>query len=168
LIERFGHQFPLTDFRRRWPTRWRDGVERTGVTIKPGLVELLDYLEARRLPVAIATSSEAEYAALTLRGAGLAGRVQAIVTGDTVENGKPAPDIYLKAAALVGATPARCVAFEDSEPGIRAVAAAGMIGILVPEATPSAVATASASWIVPSLHEGRRLLARLVTRGEGA
>ena len=49
-----------------------------------------------------------------------------ILTPDEVEHGKPAPDMFLKAAELLGASPDRCVVFEDAEPGMEAAAAAGM------------------------------------------
>ena len=65
--------------------------------------------------------------------------VDAIVAVDCVANAKPAPDPYLHAASLLGMTPARCVAFEDSDPGTRATLAAGMTVVQVPNILPSRV-----------------------------
>src|SRR5204863_9502647 len=58
LLNRFGHQFPLEDFRARWEALWREHVETSGIPTKPGLMELLSYLRERQLPVAVATSSD--------------------------------------------------------------------------------------------------------------
>ena len=77
-------------------------------------------------PKAIATGSAMPGASRTLAAAGLSGLFDVILTPDEVEHGKPAPDMFLKAAELLGASPDRCVVFEDAEPGMKAAAAAGM------------------------------------------
>ncbi|MHA3690154.1 HAD family hydrolase [Akkermansia sp. AKK6] len=77
-------------------------------------------------PKAIATGSAIPGASRTLAAAGLSGLFDVILTPEDVENGKPAPDMFLKAAELLGAAPGRCVVFEDAVPGIKAAAAAGM------------------------------------------
>ena len=162
LVAQLGLSFPLDRFRERWPALWRDEVHRVGVQPKPGLWDVLAFVEAQRLPAAVATSSEAEFADATLREAGLMHRFAAIVSRDQVERGKPEPDIYLEAARRLGVTPADCVAFEDSEAGICAVQRAGMIGILVPEGQPSPAAARAASRVVATLHEAREVLASLL------
>src|SRR5690349_15931431 len=53
LLEAFGSTFPLQEFQQRWPVLWREEVTRVGVAVKPGLVELLDDVEARGLPSAV-------------------------------------------------------------------------------------------------------------------
>jgi HAD superfamily hydrolase (TIGR01509 family) len=164
LIEWFGSDFPLDTFRVRWPQRWRREVERAGIQAKAGLFELLAFVEARRLPMAVATSSEMPFVETSLAKAGLTGRFNAIVTGNEVPAGKPAPDIYLEAARRLAVAPEHCVAFEDSEAGIRAAAAAGMIAILVPHwMPPSAAAAGSAYRVLVSLHDARLELERLLT-----
>lgn len=162
LMARFGSAFPLARLRTRWPEIWRHEVARAGIQVKDGLAALLDFIAVRRLGLAIATSTKADWAAFTLERSGLAGRFEVIVTGDQVARGKPAPDIYLEAARRLDVEPARCVAIEDSEAGIRSIAAAGMIGILVPHWTPSAAATAAASHVVSSLHEARDVVERML------
>lgn len=77
-------------------------------------------------PKAIATGSAMPGASRTLAAAGLSGLFDVILTPDEVEHGKPAPDMFLKAAELLGVSPDRCVVFEDAEPGMKAAAAAGM------------------------------------------
>jgi HAD superfamily hydrolase (TIGR01509 family) len=75
-------------------------------------------LETEDVAIAVATSTESDDAAFTLRSAGLDTRFRVIVTGDQVVHGKPAPDIYLEAARRLQIAPAQCVALEDSEAGI--------------------------------------------------
>lgn len=162
LMEEFGPSFPLDSLRARWPGLWRQEVEKRGIQLKPGLQELLSFAGEQRLRVAVATSTSAEWAAFTLERAGLSGRFDVIVTGDQIARGKPAPDIYLEAARRTGIPPAACVAIEDSEAGIRSIASAGMIGILVPHWTASDVAVAAAFRVVASLHEAREVIAVLL------
>ena len=59
-----------------------------------------------------------------------------VVTGDMIQNGKPAPDIYLLAAERLGVDPADCIGVEDSLNGVRAVAAAGMRAVMIPDLIP--------------------------------
>lgn len=162
VVERFGAAFPLEEFRKKWPVLWRQKVADDGIETKPGLHELLSFAADQQLPVAVATSSERSFVDATLGTAGLSDRFAAIVCGDDIERGKPEPDIYLEAARKLGVEPAACVGFEDSEAGIRAIARAGMTGILVPHwpATPLAISTAFR--VVQNLYEGRDVLASLM------
>lgn len=99
----------------------------------PGVTELLDLLAARGVPVAIASSSPRAQIDASLRAAGLAERFPIRVSGhDDVAAGKPAPDVYLAAAAAVGAPPAACLALEDSLTGGAAARAAGVFTVLIP------------------------------------
>ena len=84
---------------------------------------------------------------------GVADRFEATVSSEEVERGKPAPDVYLEAARRLGVDPARVVAIEDSENGIRSAHAAGMRVLAVPNPhfPPAAEALA----------RGRRVLADL-------
>jgi HAD superfamily hydrolase (TIGR01509 family) len=166
LVEHLGPKFPLPPFRLRWPVLWRTEIQRSGVHVKPGLFELLAFLSDRRVPVAVATSTESDLAALTLSLAGLADHFAIVVSGDQVAAGKPAPDIYLEAARRLGVSAANCVALEDSEAGIRAAAAAGMVGILVPHWAPSIEASRAARHVVEDLHQAREVLTSLIAEQE--
>jgi beta-phosphoglucomutase-like phosphatase (HAD superfamily) len=164
VLERFGLNFPLAEFRVRWSELWRADVENSGIPTKTGLAELLSFLDEHRLPSAIATSSDREYATFSLRMAGLEGRFSEIVTGDQVVNGKPAPDIYLESARRLGVLPQRCVAVEDSEAGVLAASDAGMITLMVPDLiAPSAKARSAAFSVLASLLEVRDQIASLIT-----
>lgn len=162
LQDEFGPTLSIDELRARWLAQWREQMREHGVRQKPGLTELLALAQKRALPVAIATSTQSDWAAFTLERAGLAGRFDIVVTGDQIARGKPAPDIYLESARRLAVSPECCVAIEDSEAGIQSIAAAGMMGILVPHWTPSAAATAAAFRVVPSLHEARDVIASLL------
>jgi beta-phosphoglucomutase len=96
-----------------------------------GLPRLLDQLETQGVPAAVATSAPAENVVHTLRELGLEGRLTAVVRSDEVARGKPAPDVFLAAARLIGADPEGCLAFEDAPAGLRAARAAGMTCVAV-------------------------------------
>ena len=155
LAERFGVAFPLASFRERWADLWREEAEASGIPLKPGVMELLEYLASQDLAVAIATSSDRKYAAFSLKAAGLDAHMFAhVVTGEQVENGKPAPDIYLETARRLGVSPARTLAIEDSDAGILSASGAGMISVMVPDLKlPSPLAREKAFRVVTSLHE---------------
>jgi HAD superfamily hydrolase (TIGR01509 family) len=166
LLARFGTAYPLDRFRGRWPALWKAEAAASGIQRKAGLLDLLAFLERRRVPIAVATSTEADDAAFCLDAAGLAERFAVIVTGDQVARGKPAPDIYLEAARRLEVDPEQCVALEDSEAGILAAHQAGMLPLLIPDgAPPSPVATSAAFRVLSSLSEAERLLRSLLQRG---
>ena len=82
-------------------------------------------------PVAVASGGTRDVVTNTLRITGLAPLFPVVVTMDDVEHGKPAPDMFLLAARLMGVKPASCLVFEDGKPGIQAAEAAGMKWVLV-------------------------------------
>jgi HAD superfamily hydrolase (TIGR01509 family) len=103
------------------------------IPIKPGLTELLDFLEEHKISKAVATSTKSDMAEKKLKSLGLYDRFSSVVTGDQVKRGKPDPEIYLMAANKLGASPEQCVVLEDSENGIRAASAAGTCAIMIPD-----------------------------------
>ena len=136
-------------------------VEELGVPLKPGLVVLLDALDSLGIPRAMATSTGRERATHLLERAGLSGRFHAIVCGDDITRGKPAPDIFLAAARRLSAPVSSCLVLEDSEPGIRAAHAAGMKAVLVPDLAPVSPDTRALAWrIVGDLGEVIPLLSQ--------
>jgi HAD superfamily hydrolase (TIGR01509 family) len=166
LQAHLGSDFPIARFGVRWPGLWRELVERQGIPHKRGLIGFLAFLEARRLPMAIATSSDRDNAAFSLRHAGLDGRFRVMVTGDQVPAGKPAPDIYLEAARRLGCDPTDCVALEDSDAGVLAACSAGMATICVPDLRPPSDAAARAAiHVLGSLDDARQLIAAALDDG---
>ena len=163
IVDRFGESFPMIRFRELWNDSWRREIETSGVPIKPGLPELLAFLEARQTPRAVATSSDQYYAGMSLRAARLDGRFHHVVTVDQVAHGKPAPDLYLEAARRLGVAPAQCIALEDSDVGVLSASAAGLTTLMVPDLKPpSAAARAAAYRIVATLHEAQAHIAELL------
>jgi beta-phosphoglucomutase len=92
--------------------------------LAPGLRAFLD--ACREVPKAIATNAEPANADFILDEAGLRPYFRAVVDGHQVSNPKPHPDIYWRAAELLGLRPANCIVFEDSYSGVAAALAAGM------------------------------------------
>lgn len=123
-------------FRPFWELRnaiYDEMIEQEGLPIKQGAYELLDYLKDNGYKIALATSTNAPRVDRHLVKSDMKKYFDAVVTGDTVPNGKPAPDIFLIAAERLGVDPADCMGVEDSFNGVRAVKAAGMYTVMVPD-----------------------------------
>jgi HAD superfamily hydrolase (TIGR01509 family) len=163
LLNLFGKRFPMADFRLRWSQLWKVQVETVGIATKPGLTELLSFLQKCQIPIAVATSSDRDYTALSLRVSRLEAYFHTIITGDQVVQGKPEPDIYLEAARRLDIEPARCIALEDSNAGVLAASAAGMITIMVPDLKPpSPQAQRAAFCVVSSLIDAGERIASVL------
>jgi HAD superfamily hydrolase (TIGR01509 family) len=98
----------------------------------PGAVELVQMLASLGFPLAIASNSPTSYINDALSGLKLSTYFPLRVGADQVVSGKPAPDVYLRAAGQIGVSPARCLVIEDSRIGVQAGAAAGMRVLAVP------------------------------------
>jgi HAD superfamily hydrolase (TIGR01509 family) len=97
---------------------------RSGLAAMPGIEHALNHLDA---PYCVASSGDLEKMRMTLGLTGLLPRFDGKLFSVTqVARGKPAPDVYLLAASELGAAPAECVVIEDTPPGVKAGAAAGM------------------------------------------
>lgn len=129
----FGERFDYDAIRDERIRLTEANFEKNGVPVKKGAYELLDALDALGIKKAVATSTDRFTAEKHLKMTGLLGRFDATVCGDEIECGKPAPDIFLKAARLLGAVPEHCMVAEDSAAGIRAAHAAGMLPVMIPD-----------------------------------
>jgi HAD superfamily hydrolase (TIGR01509 family) len=107
--------------------RAQDGLKPTA-----GLLTLLDYLEANKIPAAIASGSPRADVNNVLNLLEILPRFRAVVSSDDVPRPKPAPDVYLRAAADLGVLPGSCAAVEDSATGMIAAKTAGMTVIGFP------------------------------------
>ncbi|MBC7282220.1 HAD family phosphatase [Hoeflea sp.] len=132
LVEGMAGYGNASAFSARWDEEYARHLGE-GIPVKPGVTAVLDCLRSAAIPYAIVTSTRTEKALSHLHKAGLAGLFEVVVGGDQVVNGKPAPDIYLRAAGCLGVDPESCVAFEDSENGVRAAVAAGMVTVQIPD-----------------------------------
>ncbi len=108
-------------------------LESEGVPQLPYAGDILNGLKAAGIPLALASSTKYDRVCRQLKEVGFYDLFDAIVGGDLVENGKPAPDIYLEACGRLGLDPADCAAVEDSFNGIRSAHAAGMVPVMVPD-----------------------------------
>ena len=121
-----------------------------------GLPELVAKL-ADRFPLALASGSERPIVEEVLALQGLGRFFSAVVSDTEVPHGKPAPDIFLRAAELLGIAPAACCVIEDSKPGVAAARAAGMQVVAITN-THAAAELAQATHVVGTYRELERLL----------
>lgn len=90
-------------------------------------LRLINQLSARNIPMGIASASPRDWIHRCLQNICIESRFDCFVSADDVARGKPAPDIFLLAAARMGIDPQRCIAVEDGEAGVHAALAAGML-----------------------------------------
>ena len=113
----------------------RNGYDRA-MPLKPGAEHILRTLTGRGVLCALVTSSPLSRADNYLGGQGLLSLFSAVITGDLGLPSKPAPDVYLTAAARLGVPIADCAVLEDSYNGLRAGRAAGAMTVMVPDLAP--------------------------------
>jgi HAD superfamily hydrolase (TIGR01509 family) len=123
-----------------------------GPPLMAGARSLLERL-AGRLPLAIASNSNAWLVRLALDGTGLLDVFGSVVSGVDVERAKPHPDVYLTACRELGVAPSSAIAFEDSPAGVRAAVAAGLTVVGVPERAGVDLAADGATLVLASLEE---------------
>ncbi len=127
---------------------------RSNDLLLPGVAETLEALKAKGYPMGVASSTGTEKTAAHLEHAGLLHYFNAVVGGDMVERGKPNPDIFLKAAVLLGVAPENCMVVGDTPADIRAATAAGMGRVLIPDCVqPDETIRAMSNHILDSMHQ---------------
>lgn len=159
LQQRFGAAFPSQSVMARRIELGDTREIEQGLAVKPGALELVKALAARGLPLAVATGTFAPRTMRRLKSIGLDHHFNAIVTGDQVSAGKPAPDIFLEASRQLAIPTDRCLVFEDSCAGVQAAHAAGMSVIMVPDLeAPTPEVAAVCYRILPSLQQAIALI----------
>lgn len=152
-----GEDFPFQKIYRRKQQYVEDLVAREGIPLKPGLLELLELLGELSIPKGVASSTAKDIVSRNISRAGL--QFNVVVGGDEVPNGKPAPDIFLAVARQLQELAERCLVLEDSNAGIIAANAAGMVPVMIPDMKPPTEQVRRLAYrILPSLHEVRSLL----------
>ncbi len=121
-----------------------------GLVPLPGVIPLIDSLERAAVPIAVATSSPADWVLGHLGDHGLTDRFASVSSGDEVVRTKPDPALYLLACDRLGVEPARAVAIEDSVNGVRAAKAAGMAAVAVPSGLTAGMDFSHADLVVAS------------------
>ncbi|HRA89674.1 MAG TPA: HAD-IA family hydrolase, partial [Planctomycetaceae bacterium] len=109
-----------------------EAIAENTLTTMPGLHDVLELIESRDLPRAVATSSPRSYMTQLLERFGLLHRFHFTLTAEDVTHGKPHPEIYLMAASMLNVPPSQMLVLEDSETGTRAAATAGAYIVSVP------------------------------------
>jgi beta-phosphoglucomutase len=119
----------------------------TPAEILPGCVEFIR--ELRKAGIKVAVGSASKNTPVILKTVGIADLFDAVADGNNIKMAKPDPEVFLKAAELVGVEPSRCIVFEDAVAGVKAALNAGMmcIGIGSPETLKEA------HFVVPGLYE---------------
>ena len=135
LQKEIGEDFDYFKVRELRKQLMNEEIEKTGIEEKPGLGELLDYLKAKHYKIAVATATDLPRTTKYLKSLGKIHYFDKIVCAPMVENGKPAPDIYLEAAKQLETDPAECMALEDSPNGILSAYRAGIMPVMVPDLT---------------------------------
>ena len=158
LLEQMGSDFPIDQYFAQM-IRHFELLAATQLRLKPGVVELLDFLDQLDIPRCIATSSAHSTVQSDLSAHGLADRFHAVIGhGDYVVS-KPSPDPFLTAAKRLGVDPALCLALEDSHNGVRSASAAGMMTVMVPDLIPATEEIrALCTLVVDDLHAVRFLV----------
>jgi len=91
-----------------------------------GIVDLIQAISEQKIQIGLASSSSRIFIEAVLEKLGIASHFHCVISGYEVERGKPDPDIFLKAASLLGVSPEDCLVIEDSGHGVKAAKAAGM------------------------------------------
>ena len=135
IAQYWAKKYPDVPFEDYLPRRqfYYFGILEQGIPVKEGAYELLTYLRAHGYKVGMATSTPWDTVMEHLERTDMMEYFDTIVTGDMIEHGKPAPDIYLLAAERLGVDPAECVGVEDSPNGVRSIHAAGMRAVMIPD-----------------------------------
>ena len=134
----------------------------SGTPLMPGVLAVFDALDAAGIPFAVGSNGTPEKMQITLGQHGLMPRFRAVLSGQAMGRPKPAPDLYLAAAAACGAEPATCVVIEDSATGAQAALAAGIPCLgFAPDGPDAPAARKIAALGVPLFHSMAELPARL-------
>lgn len=137
MTELYGEDFPYEKcFHMMWEYADRK-IAKMGPPAKPGAPQVFEDLHRMGLKTALVTGTRKNRVDRYLKQLGWEQQFDCVITGDRVECGKPAPDIYLLAARELGVDPARCVVVEDARSGILSAKNAGMIPVFIPDFYPA-------------------------------
>ena len=129
--DHLGGEEEVMGFMREATQVWHQSVQNNGIRPMPGAMELLDRLRVLDIPFMVATNSESKFAEIGLRQSGLDTLITRYLSRDEVRFGKPAPDLFLRAAELMNIKPEACWVLEDSLTGLKAAKAAGCWSVMI-------------------------------------
>jgi HAD superfamily hydrolase (TIGR01509 family) len=119
--------------RAAWMDRYHPIVHSQAIPVKKGVIGLLDWFKENNISMAVATSTHRELAITKLKLSGLYPYFEQLAAGCEVQHGKPHPEIFLLAAERLKVAPELCLAFEDSNNGVRSCVAANMQVYQIPD-----------------------------------
>jgi len=131
--EYYGKGFPYEEMRREKIKLAESHILSSGVPLKDGIFELLNYLKSRGLKIALATLTKRSRTEMLLGLSDAKKYFDLITCGDEIKNGKPNPEIFLSSAGRMDLKPENCIVLEDSEYGIIAASRAGMLPVMIPD-----------------------------------
>ncbi len=136
FLDFYGEAFPYDFYCKEQSRNYHAKYDNGRLPLKKGVRELLTVLKENGCKTAIASSTRTVLVRSQIEAAGLLEFFDCIVGGDMVEKSKPEPDVFLKAAGMLGGEVSKMYVIEDSYNGIRAARAAGMLPIMVPDLLP--------------------------------
>jgi len=135
LREMFGSQLDYHAVRERRKALMEERLDREGIELKPGALELLSWLESHGIRSAIATATDLQRTEKYLGGLGIRHYFDQVISAAMVKEGKPSPDVYLYACEQLDRRPWDCLAVEDSPNGVLSACRAGCRVVMVPDQT---------------------------------
>ena len=155
VIRRFYPNIDAEAYLARVLVEVRQASERN-LELMTGVEEILNFFQAEGVVMAVASSAPVSVIEKNVTRSNLRGYFKALVGGDNVLNGKPAPDIFLLAAERLNLPASDCYVFEDSFNGIRAAQASGGVAIMIPDTVqPTDEIKRLCAAIFPNLNEAR-------------
>jgi HAD superfamily hydrolase (TIGR01509 family) len=145
-----GVSLVVSNVAKRMDECYVDFVGAEGLHPCPGVPQLLSLLSACQIPFTLASSGPRRKVLFSLQTVGLTSAFPHFICADDAARAKPAPDLYLAAAALLGVAPSKCLAIEDAPNGVRSARAAGMQVVAV-TTTFAPMALKEANLVVNSL-----------------
>ncbi|MCH4192068.1 MAG: HAD family phosphatase [Butyrivibrio sp.] len=159
FLEYYGKDLPYMEYRKEMSALFHGRYDGGRLPLKKGVHELMRFLKENGVRISLASSTRSEVVHQELTDAGLISYFDAVICGDMIEKSKPAPDIFLKACSQLQVKPQAAYGIEDSYNGIRALHAAGMHPVMVPDLLePDAEMRQLAEVILPSLVEVKNYL----------
>lgn len=135
LREMFGPQLDYAAVRERRKILMEERLDREGIELKPGAMELLTWLKEHHIRAAIATATDLQRTEKYLGMLGIREYFDQVISATMVKEGKPSPDIYLYACEQLCRKPEDCIAVEDSPNGVLSAVRAGCQVVMVPDQT---------------------------------
>lgn len=136
MKEMFGETVDYHKVREKRKELVEECIKENGIQLKPGVIELLQWLKANNIRTAIATATDMERTNRYLKMLGIHEYFDKLISATMVAEGKPSPDIYLYACEQMERSPEECIAVEDSPNGVLSAYRAGCKVVLVPDQTP--------------------------------